>query len=214
MNTKYLIGLLMAIFLLGSVVESDAQRRSSRSKRSSKSSKSSNSDRSSDRGDREDAVPFKDKLAYDIYLGTVGFGGGVTIGTKFGIGYKVLDPLTVGLGLKSLYAFTNRFGTDDFSQFNYGYYPYVRYRIAEQFYAKAEYDFYTFDTGQANADKINFNFPMIGGGYLQGFGKWKFGIELMLMLGDDVVPNTPFGNVEKSDLYTLIDYNISFLYNF
>ena len=50
---------------------------------------------------------------------------------------------------------------------------------------------------------------MAGGGYVQGFDDWKFGIEVMFLLDDDVV----FSGLEKSDLYTFIEYNISFLYN-
>jgi len=55
---------------------------------------------------------------------------------------------------------------------------------------------------------------MVGGGYVQGFGQWRFGFEALLLVNDRQIDNPFFAGVEASDLYTLIEYNISFLYNF
>jgi len=207
MNTRHIITILIGLFLLGSAVDSDAQRRSSRSSKSS--------ERTSSRDKNAEKVSFKDKLAYDIFV-TPFFGGGFAISTKFGVGYKIIDPLTVGLGTKLNYTFQNNVGSaNDRSQFHRGLFPYVRMKVAEQYYVKAEYNWYSYDTGESNLDRVDITFPMFGGGYVQGFGKWKFGAEIMLLVPDKEINDTVFGpGLEASDFYTFIDYNISFLYNF
>jgi len=190
--------------MLSYVNDSFSQRRSSRSR---------TTDRDRDRG-TENTSSFKDNLAYDLFVGTLGFNGGFSASAKGGVGYKPVDIVTVGGGAKFLYQFVNRFGTDDFSSFSYALFPYARVKLGESFYLKGEYNFFSFDTGFPNADRINFTFPMVGGGYLQGFGQWRFGFEVLLLVNDRVIDNPFFAGVEASDLYTLIEYNISFLYNF
>ena len=206
MQIRYIITILISLFILGTAVDADAQRRSSRSSKSS--------ERSSSRDRGEEKTTFKDKLAYDIFV-TPFFNGGFAVSSRFGVGYKVVDPLTVGIGAKLNYTFQNSIGTgNDFSQFNRGLYPYLRYKIAEQYYAKVEYNWYTVDLGDPNADKLNVQFPMIGGGYVQGFGKWKFGAEIMIIVPDSELDDPRFSGLETSDVYPFIEYNISFLYNF
>lgn len=190
--------------MLSFVSDSFSQRRSSRSR---------TTDRERDRG-TESTSSFKDNLAYDVFLGTLGINRGFSISAKGGVGYKPIDRITVGGGTKFLYQFVNNFGPNDFSSFSYAFFPYARVKLGDSFYLKGEYNFYSFDTGFDNADRINFTFPMIGGGYLQGFGQWRFGFEVLLLVNDREIDNPFFANVEASDLYTLIEYNISFLYNF
>lgn len=208
LQNKKILTLLIGLFLFAMISESYSQRRSSRDRPTRDSSR-----------DREqtESVPFTDKLAYDIFIGNIGFSNGLTLAAKAGVGFKIFDPLTVGAGAKISYQNVNNFGTaNDFSYTGIGYFPYLRYRIADQFYAKAEYNFFNVSYKQENSDnaKANFTFPMIGGGYAQGFGKWKFGIELLFMVNDKVLDNTPFNPApEKSDLHSSFEYNISFLYN-
>jgi len=205
MEKKHIIIFLMGLFLLSFVTESFSQRRSSRTRPS----------KDRDRGDVEKLdSSFKDNLAYDIYLGNIAFNSGLSVSGKVGVGYTFLDRITPGLGLKAYYQSVNRPGaSSDETYSGWGYYPYLRVKVAEQFYIKGEYDFFNFKYTQVNSDpvKVDFTFPMVGAGYVQGYGKWKFGVELMFMLNDSIIENT---GLEKSDLYTQFDYNISFLYNF
>ena len=205
MIIKLMPYLLAGLFVFSSATEADAQRRSRSSTREKTESR--------DRRGGEDKESIKDKLAYDIFLGTLGFNRGFSVSTKLGAGYKIIDPLTAGVGTKLAFAFFNELGTaNDATVFNFAFFPYLRYRIGEQFYLKGENNFFSRDLGtnDPNSDnRVNFQFPMAGGGYVQGFDDWKFGIEVMFLLDDDVV----FSGLEKSDLYTFIEYNISFLYN-
>ena len=209
MEKKHIIIFLIGLFLVSFVSESFSQRRSSRTRPTTR-------DRDNDRSSREDTyTSFKDKLAYDVFLGTLGFNSGFSASAKGAVGYKVIDRITLGGGLKFSYVFANNFGTaNDFSSFSYGAFPFARFKITDKFYGKAEYNFYTFDTGFDNADRINFSFPQIGGGYIQGIGKWKIGFEILLLINDSEIDNSVFNGVTASDLYTLIEYNIAFLYNF
>jgi len=199
--------LLIGLFLLATISDSFSQRRSSRERPSSR-----------DRDvEQTESISFTDRLAYDIYIGNIGFNNGLTLSAKAGAGYKIFDPLTVGVGAKISYQNVDNFGvTDDFSYTGFGYFPYLRYRIVDEFYVKAEYNFFnvTYKRDVADNAKANFSFPMLGGGYAQGFGKWKLGVELLFMLNNTVLEDTPFRpQPEKSDLYSFFEYNISFLYN-
>jgi len=204
---RYITTCFIGLFLFAMATDSMAQRRSRTSTR--------------DKQEKTDKLSIKDKMAYDIFIGTLGFNRGFSFSAKFGAGIKPIDSfdqLTVGGGTKFSYAFFNEVGTaNDESFFSYAFFPYARFRITEQFYLKGEYNFYSRDLGSnPNADdRFNFSFPMVGGGYVQGFEEWRFGFEVLLLLGDSVAyptSTTPNG-ATKSDLYTLIEYNISFLYN-
>lgn len=199
MNQKF-INIVLVGFLLF-VISSDlfSQRRSSRS------------DRNRDRDRDTETIVLKDKLAFDIILNPY-IGGGIALSTKLGAGYKITDAFTAGAGVRLNYQFINNFGnTADYSAFHYGYFPFLRYKIGDSYYVKAEYLSYSFDTGNDNADRINERFPLIGGGYMQGFGRWTFGAEIMLLLDRAL---SDFPNNEVSDIYPLIDYHIAILYNF
>ena len=193
----------MGLFLFSFVTESYSQRQSSRSKRSSR-----------DRDTEETTtLGLKDKLAYDIHIGNLGFNSGFFISGKFAAGYKITDPLTAGLGLKAEYGFVNTPGDNDFDVFNYGLYGYARYRIAEQFYAKAEYNYFSSQWDRDNqADREKVSFPMVGGGYISGFSKWKYGFEVLFAVGGSR-SQEPY-NRQARDVYTFIEYTILFAYNF
>jgi len=199
---RFLTSLFVAVFLLAITTDSMAQRRS----------RSSTKQRGKE---KEETLSLKDKMAYDLYVGTPGFGGGFIISAKFGAGIKPFDEFdafTAGVGTKFTYAFFNNFGTtNDETIFNYAFFPYARFRLGEEIYLKAEYNFFSRDLGSnINTDeRVNFSFPMIGGGYVQGFDRWKFGFEVLLLLNDTEV----FAGGTKSDFYTLIEYNLAFLYN-
>ena len=149
---------------------------------------------------------------HDIHVGNLGFNGGFYISGKYAAGYKISDPFTIGLGTKAEYGFVNSIGNDDYSIFNYGLYSFLRYRLSEQFYVKGEYNYFTAQLDRDNnADREDVWFPMIGAGYLSGFGIWKFGFEVMFTVGD--FTGSPRG-WQARDIYTFIEYTINFAYNF
>ena len=200
-SKKYIIAALISFFCLATIAESYGQRKSSRSRTS----------RTSDRNSDTETLPFAEKLAYDIHIGNLGFSNGFFISGKFGAGYKISEPFTAGVGLKAEYGFVNEIGNNDYSIFNYGLYSYLRYRLADQFYAKAEYNYFVAQLDRDNnADKEKVHFPMLGGGYVSGFGKWQYGFEVLFTLGG--ADSTPRG-FQARDIYTFIEYTISFLYN-
>lgn len=211
MKYKGLISLfLVGLFSLLCLSETDAQRRSSRDRDSSRDRNSRNSD--------TETISFTDKMAYDIYMGNFVFANGLQLSGKVGAGYKIIDRITAGIGLKFDIRNQNFQGqADDVKSRNLAYFPYVRFKIVESFYAKAEYNFMKFRYEQPNFDPVtvDYSFPMVGAGYLSGFGKWKYGIELLLMVNDSLLNDTPFApQPEKSDLYNSWEWMVSFAYNF
>ena len=116
------------------------------------------------------------------------------------------DFVTVGLSPKLTYVFENRpAGQEDVSIFDYGVGPWTRFKIAETFYLQAEYDFMSFDLGN-NSPRINESGFLAGLGYLSGFGDWKFGLQLMFVLSNDLRDSSLFNEV--------VEYYFGATYNF
>ncbi len=194
--------ILFTIFLFSIIsTEAYSQRRSSRT-----SERTSN--RTSSRGqDDTETISFKEKLAFDIHIGNIGLNNGFSFSGKGGVGYKITDRFTTGVGVKWFYQFVNinqqQFTQPDFSLFHYGAYIYPRFKITEEIYLKGEYNFFSYQGDPlSNSDRFNIDFPLLGGGYMSGFGKWKYGFEVLFALSN-----------EGRDQYTTIEYMISFLYN-
>ncbi|MDA8692632.1 hypothetical protein N9L92_01125 [Saprospiraceae bacterium] len=196
------IGFLLFSVLFLISTNMDAQRRSS--KRSS--DRSSRTERTSSRSNDDDTerIGIKDRLAYDLFLGNVGLGQGFQLSGKVGAGYKPIERITAGLGAKFFYSFINLPGPDNFSSFSYGAYPYARFKITESIYIKGEYTYFNIDGG--NGDNATPWIPFIGGGYTSGFGPWKFGLELLLIV-NDLDRDTYFGG-------DLFEYTFGATYNF
>jgi len=194
---RFIKFLLIGIFLVSAATESEAQRRSSKGK-----SRTDDDVVVRQRRGGEDKLEFKDKLAYDIFIGNLGgFNDGLFLASKFGVGYKVADAFTAGLGFKLEYQWINVRNGSDVHLANYGFFAYPRYRIGEQFYVKGEYNLFNL-TGGPNGDRRTIDFPMLGAGFAQGFGDWKFGIEVLIPLSET-----------GRDNYTVIEYMASILYN-
>jgi hypothetical protein len=90
------------------------------------------------------------------------------------------------------------------SSFSYGIYPYARFKISESIYVKGEYVYYNIDGG--NGDNAKPWVPFLGGGYMSGFGPWKFGLELLLIVRDS--DRDSFFNGD------LFEYTFGATYNF
>jgi len=200
----------MTIFLLGVVVEADAQRRSSKSRNSDRSERSSRSSRNRD-ADTE-KISINDRLFYEIPIGNIGFNGGFSISLKPTVGYKFSERFGVGVGLRSFYYFLNNpnINGEDASLFLFGPSTFARFKVTQDIYLQAGYDYnsYKYDEvrqqASLTADRTWFGSPMIGAGYSSGYGPWKYGLQLLFMVDDDV------RNRENS----AVDYWINFSYNF
>lgn len=199
---RFIKFLLIGIFLVSVVTEGQSQRRSSRDK-----SRQEEDVVKRQRRGGEEKLDLMDRLAFDILVGNIGGSNqGFLLSTKGGVGYKVLDELTLGLGFRFEYLFLNdpSPSNNNLNVTSRGLHFYTRYRIGEQFYLKGEYAVYNaynpFDP--INGDRLKANFPMVGAGYAQGFGDWKFGFEVM------IAPTE-----EGRDNYRVFEYMASILYN-
>ncbi len=200
---RVLTSVLLFSMMIFFSTEMEAQRKS----RKRSSDRSTRTERTSSRTNSDDTetISLRDRLAYDIHIGNIGFNQGFNISLKSAVGYKVSERFTVGLGGKMFYLFRNSFGqSQDVSLLTYAGYVYPRFKISESIYIKGEYNLYSIDYG-SNADRINTSIPMIGGGYVSGFGPWKFGIEILFLPIDR----------NRDELYgDVFEYTISILYNF
>lgn len=183
--------------------EMDAQRKS----RTRSSDRSTRTERTSSRTNAEEdteTISLRDRMSYDILMGNIGLGSGFSLSGKVGAGYKLIERLTTGGGVKFYYFYQNGINAPNTSSFSYGVYPYARFKISEQIYLKGEYVYYNIDGG--NGDNAKPFIPFLGGGYTSGFGPWKFGIELLL-----IVKDSDRDNYFRGDLF---EYTIGATYNF
>jgi len=199
---------LILLFLTIAATEMHAQRRGTRTRDDDRSERSRSSrDRNSDK----EVIPLRDRLIYDIHIGQLGFSRGFQISAKVGSAYKINDILSIGLGFKTFYYAQNLPGNaNDGSLFDYGPYLYPRVKISEQFYIKGEYYYISKDfdfSNTGNAERRTEFIPLIGAGYLSGYGPWKFGLELLYIATSNA----------NKDLYFYSDffeYMFTFSYNF
>ncbi len=215
-NNKIII-FLIGLFVCISISDAYSQRRPR-----SKSDRTEERERQRTRRSRDvEKVTFKDKLAWDILIGQLGFNQGFSISGKGGPSYKITDRFSVGLGLKLDYQFVNNPSPngDDISLFNYGPYIFPRFKFSENIYIKGEYYLISYDCEIARFSGVTYpldclsnvnsrlskGIPMLGLGYASGFGPWKFGLELMFIPVDNDRPY--FGN-------NVFEYMFSGLYNF
>ncbi len=199
---------LIFLFVLICSSDLDAQRRGTRSRDDDRSERSRSSrDRNSDK----EVIPIRDRIIYDIHIGQLAFNQGFQISAKAGAAYKFNDIISVGLGFKTFYININNPGSaNDASLFDFGPYIYPRFKISEQFYVKGEYYYISkdndiFNTG--NAERDNRFVPLVGAGYVSGFGPWKFGLELLYIAASNDVHDQFF----YGDLF---EYMFTFTYNF
>lgn len=196
------------LFLAGFSTELDAQRTGSR-KRTTETKDQSRSSR--DKDAETETIPLSDRIIYDIHIGQLGFNQGFQISTKVGAAYKFNDILSLGLGFKTFYYAINNPGTlNDGSIFDYGPYLYPRVKVSQNVYIKGEYYYLSKDidfSNTGNAERQNKFIPLIGAGYVSGYGPWKFGLELLYIATD----NATHDNFFYGDWF---EYMFSFNYNF
>lgn len=202
---------LSLLFIL--TINTDMQAQSKkRKKRVVKTESTTRNSRLTDDDEITITKPWKERLTYEIGVGNISFFGGgssnqFNIAFKPSVGYKIFDRLAAGVYLKGDYLFVNT-NNEDFSLFDYGAGIYSRFRIIEALYLKGEFGYqsYAYERVAANIIIIQKSFlvPMIGAGYSSGFGKWKYGFEVLFNLNNDA----------RDYSSKLIEYWLKFDYNF
>lgn len=121
---------------------------------------------------------------FDIKLGNVGFFRNLFLSSKINGGYKFNDWLSSGLGGKIFYTQVFITGGKDNVYVDYGGFVYARAKIFSKFYGQLEYHYTTFDYINPTYPGATLNYPAIGGGYMSGGDKWKFGIEINFIIDE------------------------------
>ncbi len=212
MRNKILVALLSFFFVLGLSVDAEAQsrkkkkgkQRPAKTEESDSGSQRSSSQRST-RASEDQSFWTKDKLVYDL-LGDFrisGAGPNITIlkfGLKPAVSYKVLPRLSFGIAPKIEYYFWNIVDQEDINEFDLGVETFGRFQVLESIYLQAGYDF---NNGIfAFTERTWLNSAVVGGGYMTGFGKWRYGAQALLNL-----------NEERRDQYGVIEVWFGLTYN-
>jgi hypothetical protein len=169
---KKLAGFIMLILiLLATATDMDAQvRKRTTSKKKSKQ--------------KQEQISLMDKINPEIRFGNLGFFNGLAISTKLNAGFKPHKRFSFGAGGKLYYDQISVIGPDP-SVTDLGGFLYGRGKITEEIYFQAEYSFMKYGADPPGFrirnlnEPIKLNFPLVGLGYSSGFGKWRFGIELL-----------------------------------
>ncbi len=141
---------------------------------------------------------FAENMTYDIKAGNISLGGNLfSLALKGEVGYHLTDFLSAGLAAKyGLVMFNLPGQSQDKSIGDYGFGPYLRAKIFNQFFLQLEYDINGIPIDANGIPVVNFaqdvvdrsyvGSPYLGGGYLQGWGDWQFGIELLFILDNEI----------------------------
>ncbi len=130
-----------------------------------------------------------DKLNPEIKFGNLGFFNGLSISSKAGVGYKIHNRFTAGVGGKLFYDQFSVQGPDP-SVFDFGGLVYGRGKITNEIYVQAEYAFMKYAADPDGYQIRNLfldkkvNYPLFGLGYVSGVNKWRFGIELLYIASE------------------------------
>lgn len=163
--------LMLIVILMVSATDVDAQvRKRTTSKKKSKQ--------------KEEQISLMEKINPEIRFGNLGFFNGLAISSKLNAGFKPHKRFSLGGGGKLFYDQISIIGPDP-SVTDLGVFLYGRGKITENIYFQAEYAFMKYGADPDGFrirnlfEPVKLNFPLVGLGYSSGFGKWRFGIELM-----------------------------------
>lgn len=174
--------------VLVTVTDSDAQRRRTR-----------------DRDRRDDQSEVIGKIYHSINMGNINFfSGNFSVSAKYGAGYKFSNRVSAGLSTKMFFDIINQFSGPDLNLFSFGGGAFARVKITEDIYIQGEYDLTSYDDIDF---RDVYSYPLIGGGYESGQGPWKFGINGMIILNEEVRDITATGG-------RVVEWWFSFSYNF
>lgn len=190
---KYLIPVLLFVFMFSVVEDADAQRKRRRSR---DKDDTENTRRSRRDAEEESTVKFTDRLMYDVNIGNISLANSIFgFSIKPGVGYVVNKRLATGLGLKYFYNLDGRYNPDLHLN-DIGGYAFAKFNITEAIYLQAEYSVLSFDADYKEypggfqygfeGKRQNFNYPLIGGGYASGFGNWRSGLQVLYIFNETV----------------------------
>ncbi len=194
----YYITSLIFIFTLGVFTDASAQRKVGTKKREDKTTQTDESStyKSTARTKAENKASgaFFQNLNSDIKVGNIGISNNVfSISLKANSGYKLTDNISAGLAVKyGIQAFNSIGVSGDFRVYDVGAGVYARAKIFQQFYVQFEYDINSIPLIDYNTNTVFLDqretipSPYFGGGYMQGWGNWKFGAEVLFILNDDM----------------------------
>ena len=178
---------VLALLIVGVFTEGQSQRKGTK-KRESTTTRSSDTDKDNSRTkiSSGDSGQFLSRLNSDIKIGNVGLTGNFfSLGLKANSGYKLTDWFSAGVAAKyQLFLINNAGQTNDVNLHDFGGGVYARARILQQFYAQIEYD--VNNVAVNINDRTTIGSWYAGGGYLQGWGNWKFGAEGLFILNNDL----------------------------
>ena len=122
-----------------------------------------------------------------LSLGTLGFFNGWSISAKGSYGYQVNKFVQAGINSKFFFQSVNITGPNP-TEFSYGLAAYARLFITDEIYAQGEYGRISLEQAFLNApaERNDFTYPSVGGGYQRGFGNWSSGFHLLVPLDANV----------------------------
>ncbi|MBK9254680.1 MAG: hypothetical protein IPM42_04270 [Saprospiraceae bacterium] len=181
MQHKNIILMLIMAFCIVFSIDAEAQTKRKRTSKRAEKKETKKKEVKEDSDPENDVVFFRDLMNYEMKIGNIGFFNGFSLSTKINAGYKLNNHLTTGLGAKLFYDQFIVSNGPDISYFDRGVFAFARGKVTQEIYLQAEYHHTVYD-------QINFtesvNYPTFGAGYMSGFGKWKFGLELLYIAND------------------------------
>jgi len=181
MQRKNIILILIVAMCIAFTTEADAQTKRKRTSKKPEKKETKKKVVEEDSDPENDVVFFRDLMNYEIKFGNIGFFNGFSLSTKINAGYKLNNHFTAGLGTKLYYDQLIISNAPDISYFDRGIFAFARGKVTQEIYLQAEYHHTAYD-------RINFTekatYPAFGAGYMSGFGKWKFGLELLYLAND------------------------------
>lgn len=180
-----ILGILSIVLV--TVTDIDAQRRRTRER------------------DRKEDTEQVNKIFHTIHMGNINFfNGNFSLSSKYSGGYKFHERFGAGLSGKFFFDIFNQIGAPNINFFSYGAGAFIRGKITNDIYIQAEYDVTSYD--DFNNVRDIYTYPLIGAGYEQGQGPWKFGANALFILDSEV---QDIGSVNR-----LLEWWITFSYNF
>ncbi len=146
--------------------------------------------RTRDRGEerertRKDDSEVLGNIYHTIHMGNINFfSGNFSLSAKYSGGYKLHERFSAGLSGKFFFDIFNQINVPNINLFSYGAGAFVRAKITNDIYLQAEYDVTSYDS--QNFSRDIYTYPLIGAGYEQGIGPWKFGANALFILDAQV----------------------------
>lgn len=179
-----ILGILSIVLV--TVTDIDAQRRRTRER------------------DRKEDTEAISNVFHTIHMGNINFfNGNFSLSAKYSGGYKLHERFGAGISGKFFFDIFNQIGAPNINLFSYGAGAFIRGKITSDIYIQAEYDVTSYDDFGA---RDIYTYPLLGAGYEQGQGPWKFGANALFIFSEQVQ--------DLNSVNRLLEWWITFSYNF